>query len=112
MLTERTMKTIAVGVTDASGDGAYGVMLNVDAAIWTDNSASGHEISSITQGGNVSSAGGGLACGDTTGGTTLMLNGASWGMTEGSTGSADHQHDPGGPIDHGWTWIVTSVTTS
>ncbi len=105
------MKRFAIGLTDGSGDDGYAVNLNAEATTWTDNSTAGHEISSITQGGNVSSTGGGLACGDTAGGTTLMLNGASWGMAKGAIGSADHQHDPGGPVDHDWSWVVTSVTT-
>jgi hypothetical protein len=106
------MKTIAIGLTDGSGvSGNYAVALNVDAATWTDQSSQGYEICSITQGGNVSAGGGGLACGNTAGGTALMLNGATWSMTTGQ-GGADHQSDPDGPIDHDWTWQVNSVTSS
>jgi hypothetical protein len=106
------MKIFTVTVTDGSGDNGYGVLLKKEASVWVDNSSAGHEISSITQSGNVNSSGGGLACGDGAGGTTLMLNGADWGMANGAKGGALRQHDPGGPVERDWSWEVTTVTTA
>jgi hypothetical protein len=104
------MKIISIGLTDGSGDSGYAVDLNVDAANWEDKSSQGHQIATMTQGGNVQSRSGGLACEDAPGQAVLMLKGASWGMTGGS-GSADHQSDPTNPVEHDWTWEFKGVST-
>jgi hypothetical protein len=106
------MKIFGVKLTDGSGDDGYGVSLKKEASTWEDKSSAGHEICSITQGGNVVSSGGGLACENTAGGMALTLNGASWNMAKGDKGGAYRQHDPGGPVEQDWTWEVKSVTTS
>jgi hypothetical protein len=105
------MKIILVGLTDGSGDSGYAVALKVEASTWEDKSSAGHQIATLTQGGNVKSGGGGLACEDAPGQAVLMLKGASWGMTSGS-GSADHQSDPTNPVEHDWTWKVKSVSST
>jgi hypothetical protein len=57
---EAEMKIFTVTLTDGSGDDGYGVALKKEASNWEDKSSAGHEISSITQSGNVGSSGGGL----------------------------------------------------
>jgi hypothetical protein len=105
------MKIFAIALTDGSGDGGYGVALKKEASTREDKSSAGHEISNITQSGNVSSMGG-LACEDTAGGTSPMLNKANWSMVKGDKGGAYRQLDPTSPLEKNWKWEVTSVSTS
>lgn len=100
---------IAIKCTDGSGDDGYRVELKKEPSTWEDESQPGHEISSVTQSGIVQTRGGGLACRDGAGGTSLMLNNTGWEMGVGDGGSADHQQDPAMPLETDWTWECTSV---
>jgi hypothetical protein len=97
-----------IALTDGSGE-AYAVDLKKEPRNWEDMSPAGHEISSITQGDNVTSGPSGLACSDGQGGTTLMLHGANWNMKKGDSGGADRQHDPGGSVETDWNWEVSNI---
>jgi hypothetical protein len=104
------MTTFSLRLTDGAGDGGYAVDLRREASTWEDMSSAGHEICSITQGGNVVDRGGTLACDNTAGGYALVLHGANWNMSVGDTGNADRQHDPGGNVERDWEWEVTRIT--
>ncbi|RVL61001.1 hypothetical protein [Sinorhizobium meliloti] len=104
MLISKTVYRIQL--TDGSGDDGYAVILKKEAAIWEDVSSAGHEISSITQSGNVKSPSGALECRDGEGGSALTLQGASWDMSVSDTNAAHRQHNPGGNIEQDWSWEV------
>lgn len=106
------MKTFYMQLTDGGGDDGYGVKLIKEARVWEDNSEANHEISSITQGGNVTSSGGGLNCSDGAGGNSLILNGADWDtLDENSNGTAIRQLDPATAAESDWAWAVTEIKT-
>ncbi|TPL20961.1 hypothetical protein FJ945_19645 [Mesorhizobium sp. B2-4-9] len=103
------MKVFHLKLTDGGSDGGYAVILKKEASVWADDSEAGHEISSIAQSGNVVRSDAGLECRDGEGGSTLVLQGAGWDMVVGASGNADRQHDPGGNIEHDWSWEVDTV---
>ncbi|MDF1635578.1 hypothetical protein [Mycoplana sp. MJR14] len=104
-----SMTKYRLKLTDGSGDDGYAVLLKKEASVWDDDSSSGHEISEITQGGNVYELKTGLACSDGAGGNSLLLVGASWSMQAGDSGSAHRQKDPANSVEEDWIWLVESV---
>jgi hypothetical protein len=104
-----TTTTFHIALTDGAGDTGYAVLLKKEPANWEDDSSGGREVSAVTAGGNVSSSGNGLACGDGIG-NALVLDGATWSMSIGASGVAHRQADPANPVEDDWSWTVTNIT--
>jgi hypothetical protein len=103
------MKVFSLRLTDGRGNHAYGVKLIKEASTWEDVSSAGHHIYDLSQGGNVHSSGGGLACKDEPQ-TPLMLNGANWNMAAGDRGTAQRQKSPTDRVENDWKWLVFDVS--
>jgi hypothetical protein len=97
-------KRIVINLTDGAGNGGFGIIVNTDSLLWSDNSSSNHEISSTTQGGAVSEQAQGLVCSDGVGCNVLVLKSGHFDMKKDDSGDAEHQLDGASPKDTNWTW--------